>query len=78
MSFTEDWSLPDAGPETGADITFLSNPNSPSGTFVPENAVRRLADDLPGPLVADEAYVDFAGANMLALSQERGLEHRPS
>jgi histidinol-phosphate aminotransferase len=72
VSFAEDWSLPESWPETGAHITFLSNPNSPSGTFVAENAVRRLADKLQGPLVVDEAYADFAGANMLALSQEVG------
>jgi histidinol-phosphate aminotransferase len=71
VSFADDWSLPDQWPETGADLTFLSNPNSPSGTFVAESAVRQLADQLPGPLVADEAYADFAGANLLALAQER-------
>jgi histidinol-phosphate aminotransferase len=71
VNFTDDWSLPDPWPESAADVTFLSNPNSPSGTFVPLAAVRRVAGDLRGPLVADEAYADFAGASALALSQEK-------
>jgi histidinol-phosphate aminotransferase len=72
VSFADDWSLPDPWPESGADITFLSNPNSPSGTLVPESVVRRIARVVRGPLVADEAYADFAGASALALSQEYG------
>src|SRR5256885_7280246 len=37
VPFAEDWSLPAPWPETGADILFLANPNSPSGTMVPSD-----------------------------------------
>jgi histidinol-phosphate aminotransferase len=65
VRFTDDWRLPDPWPVRGADLTFLPNPNSPSGTTVPEAEVRRLA--AAGPLVLDEAYADFAGWNGLGL-----------
>ncbi len=72
VPFNDDWSLPAPWPARDADLTFLPNPNSPSGTAVPVEAVRRLATDLPGPLVADEAYADFAGSDALALAREPG------
>ena len=50
----------------GAHLTFLANPNSPSGTAVGLRPLERLAEELDGPLVVDEAYVDFADANGLA------------
>jgi histidinol-phosphate aminotransferase len=72
VPFTVDWSLPVPWPLPDADILYLSNPNSPSGTVVPHAAVRRLATEVRGPLIADEAYADFAGENVLPLAQERG------
>jgi histidinol-phosphate aminotransferase len=72
VPFAAEWTVPNTWTEPNADITFLSNPNSPSGTLVPEPAVRRLAGQLNGPLVVDEAYADFAGASALALARERG------
>jgi histidinol-phosphate aminotransferase len=62
-----DWSLPPAIETTGAKLTFLCNPNSPSGTLVPIERIERLADRLSGVLVVDEAYVDFAAASALGL-----------
>ncbi len=72
VPFAADWSLPAPWPERDADLVFLANPNSPSGTAVPSGEVRRLADQVRGPLVADEAYADFAGESALALAQEPG------
>jgi len=72
VPFAADWSLPEPWPVPDADILFLSNPNSPSGTVVPTSAVSRLATQIRGPLIADEAYADFAGESALALAQERG------
>jgi histidinol-phosphate aminotransferase len=45
----------------------VANPNNPSATLVPVEQLRRLADQLDGVLVVDEAYVDFApaGSSML-------------
>ncbi len=67
VPFAADWQLPDPWPLPDADLTFLPNPNSPSGTLVRLDAVRRLAGQLRGPLVLDEAYADFAEWNGLGL-----------
>lgn len=65
--FTEDWKLPDPWPHADADLTFLANPNSPSGTRLGVDEVARLLAQLRGPLVLDEAYVDFAEADGIDL-----------
>jgi histidinol-phosphate aminotransferase len=70
VPFAADWSLPSPWPQPDADIFYLSNPNSPSGTLVSAAEVRRLASAVRGPLVADEAYADFASENALALAQQ--------
>lgn len=44
-----------------ANLSFVPNPNSPSGTEVDPVAILRLRNAVhPHPLVIDEAYVDFA------------------
>ncbi|MFN4258830.1 MAG: histidinol-phosphate transaminase [Gemmataceae bacterium] len=68
VPYTPDWQLPQTWPRPDAHLTFLANPNSPSGTLVPLDAVRRLAEQLRGPLVLDEAYADFAAVNGLRLA----------
>lgn len=68
VPFSEQWGLPSPWPIRGAHLTFLTNPNSPSGTQVPLSGVERLLDELDGPLVLDEAYGDFAESNGLFLS----------
>src|SRR5262249_20575853 len=60
VPFTPDWGLPEPWPVPNANLTFVCNPNSPSGTVVAMNRLERLADELHGPLVLDEAYVAFA------------------
>jgi histidinol-phosphate aminotransferase len=65
-----DWSLPEGLSATGARLTLIANPNNPSSTMDPVASLRRLARQLDGILVVDEAYVDFAlatdpGASML-------------
>jgi histidinol-phosphate aminotransferase len=50
----------------GATVTFLANPNSPTGTMLDGEALDRLAAGLAGLLVIDEAYIDFAPADALA------------
>jgi histidinol-phosphate aminotransferase len=47
----------------------LANPNSPSGTTLPPADVERLAEELPGPFLLDEAYADFSDHHHLALAQ---------
>jgi len=53
-------------------IVFLANPNNPTGTFVPRDAVRRLHAALPSStlLVLDAAYAEFVTRN----DYEPGIE----
>ena len=70
VAFTEDWKLPDPWPEPDADLTFLPNPNSPSGTLLTHAEISHLATQLRGPLVLDEAYVHFAETSGLPLLRD--------
>jgi histidinol-phosphate aminotransferase len=55
----------------GAKVVFVTTPNSPSGTSYNAPTLRRLAESLVnGVLVIDEAYVDFARMDALALASE--------
>ncbi len=65
-----DFSLPDGLADAAGRVTFVCHPNSPSGTPVSLHALRALAREVPGVLVVDEAYVDFADATALPLVQE--------
>ena len=66
-----DWSLPAGLGASEAKVTFLCNPNSPSGTLVPVDDIAALAGRVAGVLVVDEAYVDFAPATALGLIARR-------
>ena len=70
LAFGEDYSLPPALAAAEAHLTFLCNPNAPSGTFVPVEAVAELAGKIKGVLAIDEAYVDFAEDNCLGLVEK--------
>jgi histidinol-phosphate aminotransferase len=67
VPFTADWKLPNPWPVRYADLTFLANPNSPSGTALSLAEIELLRANLDGPLVVDEAYADFAEDNALEL-----------
>jgi histidinol-phosphate aminotransferase len=67
VPWSRNFALPPTLAATGAKLTFLCNPNSPSGTFVPIAEVEALARELRGLLVVDEAYVDFARDHALRL-----------
>ncbi|NJR76610.1 MAG: histidinol-phosphate aminotransferase family protein, partial [Scytonema sp. CRU_2_7] len=71
IPYQEDYSLP-LQELIAADgsVTFIASPNSPSAHVVPTDDLRKLASQLSGVLVIDEAYVDFAEENALALVQE--------
>lgn len=70
VDFPEDFSLPGDIAVKDARITFLCNPNSPSGTMVWPEEVSRLAREIDGVLVIDEAYVEFADTNCIALVEK--------
>jgi len=71
VQFQSDWTLPKSWPIENADITFLANPNSPSGTVVDHSSIEDLISQLNGPLVIDEAYVDFCATNCLHFTKQR-------
>jgi histidinol-phosphate aminotransferase len=72
VPFPADFSLPIEGLVAARGrVTYLANPNSPTGTFVPVEQVGRLADALEGVLCVDEAYVDFADSDCLELARSR-------
>jgi histidinol-phosphate aminotransferase len=70
VPYPSDFSLPVGLAEARGRVTFVCHPNSPSGTPVPLEAIRRLAREVAGLLVVDEAYVDFADVTALALVHE--------
>ncbi len=71
VEWAKDWSLPEGLFASGAPLTILANPNSPTGTFVEPAQIAQLADSLDGVLVVDEAYADFARANCMELAKTR-------
>jgi histidinol-phosphate aminotransferase len=68
VPFPDDFSLPPGLAAARARVTFLCNPNSPSGTLVPVRRVEALARAVAGVLVIDEAYVDFARESAVSLA----------
>ena len=50
--------------DAGAGLFCLVNPHAPSGALFPLEAVARLAEDLDGVLLLDEAYVDFVAPDV--------------
>jgi histidinol-phosphate aminotransferase len=52
-------------------ITFLCSPNNPTGVVDDEPSVRKVLDLVPGILVVDEAYGQFAPWSALSLVDER-------
>lgn len=70
VEFGDSYALPvDALVETGAAVTLIASPNSPSGNRIPNEVLSDLASRLDGLLVIDEAYVDFATGNALELAR---------
>jgi histidinol-phosphate aminotransferase len=60
-------------------MLILANPNNPSGTLVPVDELRKLADAAPKAIVVvDEAYVDFALADGIDASMLPYLDQHPN
>jgi histidinol-phosphate aminotransferase len=73
VHYGEDFSLPENLAGQSAALTFLCNPNAPSGTMVSLPEIAQLAGAVAGILVVDEAYVDFAeseGASSIPLIRQ--------
>ena len=56
--------------ERSPAITFLCSPNNPTGMVEPPEAIKEAADLVPGLLVVDEAYGQFAEWSALELVDE--------
>ena len=72
VRFNPDWTLNESF-TAAADrlkLVYLPNPNSPSGTVLPPEQILKIAEQLPCPLLVDEAYVDFAETNCLSLVEQ--------
>jgi histidinol-phosphate aminotransferase len=67
IPFPPDFSLPPALAVAEGRLMFLCNPNSPSGTLAPLDAIEQIAERFDGIVVVDEAYVDFAPRSALPL-----------
>ncbi|MGH7767858.1 MAG: histidinol-phosphate transaminase [Candidatus Binatia bacterium] len=69
IPYPADFALPEELFSQTAALTFICNPNSPSGTLLRLEAIERLARTITGVLVVDEAYIDFAdGEKVSAIS----------
>lgn len=70
--FRDDWTLGDEflAPQNRLRLIYLANPNSPSGTVIPSGTIRQWLDRLPCPILIDEAYVDFAQDDCVALVKQ--------
>lgn len=63
VPLADDWSLPEDFCATvngaGARLTCVVNPHAPSGVLLDVDTLARMADEIEGVLLIDEAYVDF-------------------
>jgi histidinol-phosphate aminotransferase len=69
VPFRKDFSLSLNDFRKDAALTFIANPNAPSGTSISPLFLKRLAKRLNGVLLIDEAYADFASGNCLGLAR---------
>ena len=72
VTFDAAWSLGDSfmASRDGLRLVVVPNPNSPSGTVLSKAWLLEAAEQLPCPLVIDEAYVDFAETDCIDLVQQ--------
>jgi histidinol-phosphate aminotransferase len=71
VPYPDDYKLPvDLLIAARGAVTFVASPNSPSGTAISVADLEKLAQELSGILVIDEAYVDFAENNALELTKK--------
>ncbi len=70
VPFTREYGLPATLARKKADVFYLANPNSPTGTAVWPDEVEAFARKFRGLVVVDEAYADFARFNGLKLARK--------
>ena len=52
----------------GAALALITSPNNPTGVQIPPKEIDAFAKRFPGVVVVDEAYVDYAGVDCMALA----------
>jgi histidinol-phosphate aminotransferase len=57
----------DEAVRTAPDVAFVCSPNNPTGNVQPLTVVERLASDLEGLVLVDEAYIEFGGQTAAGL-----------
>jgi len=67
VPYPDSFELPAGLARAGARLTFIANPNSPSGTVAAAETVATVVESTAGMVVVDEAYVDFAAGGFLDL-----------
>lgn len=69
VDYESDWKLGESftAPSSSVQLSYLANPNSPSGTVISPNEVSQLANQVTWPLLVDEAYGDFSDTNCLSI-----------
>ena len=70
IPFPPDFSLPDSFLGCSAKLKVVSNPNSPTGTFLSLSQIEKLLSLSSCPVIVDEAYVDFAPYSVFSLLQD--------
>jgi histidinol-phosphate aminotransferase len=71
LPWERDYSLPiEALLAAKPQAIYIANPNAPTGTFVSPLKIAELARQFKGLVLVDEAYVDFADDNCLALVRQ--------
>ena len=51
-------------------VTYLCSPNNPTGASLSRAAIAAIVDRAPGVVIVDEAYAEFAAANVVDLVRE--------
>ncbi|HPS55201.1 MAG TPA: histidinol-phosphate transaminase [Sedimentisphaerales bacterium] len=67
VPFNDNYELPENLADVTAALTIVCNPNAPSATLISKDKIAKLAGNLKGVLLIDEAYVDFAENNCISL-----------
>ncbi len=64
-------SLPSDIVQGDYSVTFIANPNNPTGTQTPRERLEEYLHRWPGTIVVDECYYEFSGETVIDLIHER-------
>ncbi|MBI1884440.1 MAG: histidinol-phosphate transaminase [Chlamydiae bacterium] len=70
LELDEDFNLPKQVDTRGIKMTFISNPNAPTGALFGREQLRKICRASKGIVLIDEAYADFAKENCLDFVRE--------